>query len=82
MLKHPGISFNLKKLQYSNVAETIKDNVKDINCDVDALARNIKEVLLSTVQEVLGFQRKKKQQKVMNDSLDLNDQRMNPRGRK
>lgn len=63
------------------MAETIKDKVEDINCDVDALAINIKDMLLSTVQEVLGCQKKKKQQKVMNDNRDLNDQRINLRGR-
>lgn len=42
---------------------------------VDTLAGNIREVLLSTAQEAMGRQRKRKQPWVMNDILDICEQR-------
>lgn len=45
-----------------------------VNCDADTLAKNIEELLLSTVQEGLGREKKKKPW-VTNDILILYDQR-------
>ena len=52
-----------------------------LDSDVDTLASNIKEVLLTTA-EVLGRQRKKPQPWVTNVVLDQRDKRRELRGRK
>ena len=46
-----------------------------INQDVDSLANNLKEVLISTAEEVIGRKRSKKQLWFTNDILDLCDER-------
>ena len=46
-----------------------------LDSDVDTLAHSLKEVLLSTAEEVLGTLRKKIQLWVTNEVLDLCDQR-------
>ena len=46
-----------------------------LDSDVDTLVNSLKEGLLSTVEEVLGRQRKKIQPWVTNEVLDLCDQR-------
>lgn len=67
-VNNPRIRFNLEKLQDLYVAEVLKatvgekvDALNPVECDAGSLAGNIKEVLLSTTQGVLGRQRKKKQ---------------------
>ncbi|XP_025111740.1 uncharacterized protein LOC112574727 [Pomacea canaliculata] len=67
-----------EKLQDPNVPEVFKVVVEGkfvalnlVECHVNALAGNIKEVLMSTAQEVLGRHSTKKQQCVTNDILDL-----------
>lgn len=46
-----------------------------VDCDLDTLTGNIRELLLSTAQEVLWHQRKKKQPLVAKDILEFCDQR-------
>ncbi|PVD39481.1 hypothetical protein C0Q70_02115 [Pomacea canaliculata] len=46
-----------------------------VECDVGTPTGNIKEMPLSTAQEVLGRQRNNKQPWVTNDILDLSDQK-------
>ena len=53
-----------------------------LDSDVDTFASNIKEVLFTTAEEVLGRQRKKIQPRVTNVVLDLCDKRREMRGRK
>lgn len=50
----------LEKLQETNGAEVFKATEKLVDCGVDSLSGNFKEVLLLTPQEVLGRQRNTK----------------------
>ncbi|PVD36463.1 hypothetical protein C0Q70_03447 [Pomacea canaliculata] len=70
--------FDLQRLQEASVAEIFMATAGGkffalnlMECDVNTLSGNIKEVLLSTAQEVQGRQRKTKQQWVTNDILAL-----------
>ena len=80
--KSPHIRFDLEKLRDPKVDEVFKAQVggrfaalATLDCDVNTLAENIKEVLLSSAEEVLGKQRKRKQPWVTDDILDLCDER-------
>lgn len=80
--KSPRIRFNLEKLKDPDTERIFQAQVggkfaalATIDCDIDALAGSIKEVLLSTADEVLGKQRKRKQPWVTDDILDLCDER-------
>lgn len=62
------IRFDLEKLQDTNVAEVFMATVGGkfaalnlVDCHVETVTRNIKEVLLSTAQKVLGQQRNRTQ---------------------
>ena len=64
--KSPCIRFDLEKLKDSNIAELFRAKVGGkfaalcvLDSDVDTLANSLKEVLLSTAEEVLGRQKKK-----------------------
>lgn len=80
--KSPRIRFNLEKLKDPEVEAVFQAQVggrfaalATLDCDIDTLAGNIKEVLLSTAKEVLGKRRKRKQPWVTEDILDLCDER-------
>ena len=87
--KSPRIRFDLDKLKDPEVAEVFQAQVGGkfaalnlLDSDVDTLANNINDVLLTTAEEVLGKQRKKIQPWVTNEVLDLCDKRRELRGAK
>ena len=80
--KSSRIRFDLEKLKDPKIAEVFQAQVggkfaalSTVDSDVDTLAGNIKEVLLTTADEVLGKPRRKKQPWITSDILDLCDER-------
>jgi exonuclease III len=80
--KSSRIRFNLDRLKDPKVAEIFQAQVGGkfaaltiVNQDVDNLANTLKEVLISTAEEVIGRKRSKKQQWVTDEILDLCDKR-------
>ncbi|XP_071491824.1 uncharacterized protein [Diadema antillarum] len=78
----PRIRFDLKKLQDPEVVEIFKAQVGGkfavlsvLDNDIDTLAGNIKEVLRTTADEVLGKQQKRSKPWVTTVVLDLCDKR-------
>ena len=71
--KSPRIRFDLEKLQDPIIAEVLQAKVGgkfaalgDPGSDIDTLANSLKDVLLSTAEDVLGRRRKKIQPWVTN----------------
>ena len=77
--KSPRIRFDLEKLKVPKIAEVLQAKVGGMFAflwsDVYTLANSLKEMPLSTAEEVLGRQRKKIQPWVTNEVLELCDQR-------
>ena len=80
--RSPRIRFDLEKLNDPNVATIFKAQVGGkfaalnlVDGDVDTLASNIKEVLTSTADEVLGKRKKKIKPWVTDAVLELCDER-------
>ena len=80
---------DLEKLKDPEIAEVFQAQaggkfaaLQVLDSDVDALANNIKEVLLTTADEVLGRKWKKIQPWVTKEVLDLCDRRHELRGQK
>ena len=78
----PHIQFDLEKLQDPKIAEMFQAKVGGkfaalcvLDNDVDTLANSLKQMLLSTAEEVLWRQRKKILPWVTNEVVDLCDQR-------
>ena len=87
--KNPRIRFDLEKLKDPEVAEAFQAQVGGkfaalniLDSNVDTLANDIKEVLLTTAEETLGKKRKKIQPWVTNEVLDLCNKRRELRKRK
>ena len=89
--KKTHICFNLEKLKDPEVTKVFQAqvggkfaalNLNLIDSDVEMLTGNIKEVLLTTAEEVLGKRQKKIQLWIMNEVLDLWDKRQELRGKK
>ncbi|XP_076454867.1 uncharacterized protein LOC143289703 [Babylonia areolata] len=87
--RNPRIRFDLEKLKDPEIADVFQAqvgvkfaalNLMDI--DVDTLANNIKEVLTTTAEQVVGKKRKKIQPWVTNEVLDLCDKRQELRKKK
>ena len=85
----PHIHFNMEKLKDPEVTKVFQAHVGGklaalnlIDSDVEMLAGNIKEVLLTTAHEVLGKRWKKIQPWIKNEVLDLCDKRQELRGKK
>ena len=64
--KSPRIRFDLEKLQDPIIAEVLQAKVGGeftalcvLGSDIDTLANSLKDVLLSTAEEVLGRQRRR-----------------------
>ena len=80
--KIPCICFNLEKLKDPEVTKVFQTHVGGkfaalnlIDSDVNMLAGNIKEALLTTAEEVLGKRWKKIQPSITNEVLDLCNKR-------
>ena len=80
--KNPRIRFDLEKLKDPKIADVFQAQVggkfaalQILDKDVDTLANGIKDVLLTTAEEVLGRERKKIQPWITNEVLDLCDKR-------
>ena len=80
--KTPRIRFNLDKLNDPEIAEIFQAQVggkfaalATIDQDVETLANNLKEALITSAEEVIGRQRSKKQPWVTNKILELCDKR-------
>ena len=76
------IRFDLEKLRGPEIAEVLQTStgrkfaaLSVLDSDVDTFANSVKEVALSTAEELFGRQRKKIQPLVTNEVLDLCDQR-------
>jgi exonuclease III len=80
--KNPRIRFDLEKLNDPEIAEVFQAQIggkfaalTTLDSDVDTLTNNIREVLLSTAEDVLGKERRKNKPWVTNEILDLCDKR-------
>ena len=80
--KSTRIRFDLDRLKDSNVAEEFRATVGGkfavltlLHEDVDAMADNVRDVLFTSAEEVLGKRRRKKQPWVTSDILDMCDER-------
>ena len=87
--KNPYIRFDLEKLKDPKVTKVFQAQVGgkfialNLNDnDVEMLTGNIKEVLLTTAEEVLGKRWKKIQLQITNEVLDLCNKRQELRGKK
>ena len=87
--KNPCIHFDLEKLKDPEVAKVFQAQVEGmfaalnlIDSNVEMLTGDIKEVLLTTAEEVLGKRQKKIQPWITNEVLDLCDKRQELRGKK
>ncbi|GFR92330.1 craniofacial development protein 2-like [Elysia marginata] len=87
--KSPRLHFDLEKLKDPNISETFRAQIGGkfaaltlIDNDVDTMANSLKEVLVSTAEEVLGRKRRTIQPWVTNEVLDLCDKRRELRKRK
>ena len=87
--QNPRIRFCLEKLNDPEIAEIFQAKVGGkfaalsiLDSEVDTLASEIKEVLLTTAEEVLGRKRRKTQPWVTNEVLDLCDRRRELKGKK
>ena len=87
--KNPRIRFDLEKLTDPEVADIFQAQVGGkfaalnlLISDVDTLASDFREVLLTTAEEVLGRQRKKIKPWVTQEVLDLCDKRRQLRAEK
>ncbi|GFR77600.1 RNA-directed DNA polymerase from mobile element jockey-like [Elysia marginata] len=87
--KSPRLHFDLEKLKDPNISETFRAQIGGkfaaltlIDNDVDTMANSLKEVLVSTAEEVLGMKRRTIQPWVTNEVLDLCDKRREFRKRK
>ena len=87
--QNPRIRFDLEKLKDPQIAEMFKAQVGGkfaalniLDSEVDTLACDIKEVLLTTAEEVLGRKRRKIQPWVTNEVLDLCDKRRELKGKR
>ena len=87
--QNPRIRFDLEKLNDPEIAEVFQARVGGkfaalsvLDSDVDTLASEIKEVLHTTAEEVLGRKRRKIQPWVTNEVLDLCDRRRELKGKK
>ncbi|XP_076443965.1 uncharacterized protein LOC143282251 [Babylonia areolata] len=87
--RNPRIRFDLEKLKDPEIADVFQAqvgrkfaalNLMDI--DVDTLSNNIKEVLTTTAEQVVGKKRKRIQPWVTNEVLDLCDKRRELRKKK
>ena len=87
--KNTHIDFNLEKLKDPKIAKVFQAQVGGkftalnlIDSNVEMIAGNIKEVLLTTAEEVLGKRWKKIQLWITNEVLDLCNRRWELRGKK
>ena len=87
--KNPHVCLNLEKLKGPEVAKVFQAQAGGrfaalnlIDSNVEMLAGNIKEVLLTTAEEVLGKRQKKIQPWITNEILDLCNKRSELRGKK
>ncbi|GFR67355.1 post-GPI attachment to proteins factor 3-like [Elysia marginata] len=87
--KSPRLHFDLEKLKDPNISETCRAQIGGkfaaltlIDNDVDTMANSLKEVLVSTAEEVLGRKCRTIQPWVTNEVLDLCDKRRELRKRK
>ncbi|XP_076452247.1 uncharacterized protein LOC143287892 [Babylonia areolata] len=78
--RNPRIRFDLEKLKDPEIADVFQAQVGGkfaalnlMDIDVDTLADNIKEVLTTTAEQVVGKKRKRIQPWVTNEVLDLCD---------
>ena len=87
--KNPHIQFDLERLKDPNIAEVFQVKIGRkltalciLYNDVDAHVNSLKELQLSTTEEVFGRRGKKSQPWVTNVVLDLCDQRQQPKQQK
>ncbi|XP_076438257.1 uncharacterized protein LOC143277357 [Babylonia areolata] len=87
--RNPHIRFDLEKLKDPEITDVFQAQVGGkfaalnlMDTDVDTLANNIKEVLTTTAEQVVGKERKRIQPWVTNEVLDLCDKRRELRGKK
>lgn len=87
--KNPRIRFDLEKLKDPEVAEIFQAQVGGkfaalnlLDSDVDTLASDFRDVLMTAADEVLGKQRKKIKPWVTQEVLDLCDKRRQLRAQK
>jgi len=80
--KNPRIRFDLEKLKDPEIVEVFQAKIGGkfaalnfLDSDVDTMAADIKDVLLSSAAEVLGKEKRKKQPWVTSEILDLCDKR-------
>ncbi|XP_076436542.1 uncharacterized protein LOC143276040 [Babylonia areolata] len=87
--RNPRIRFDLEKLKDPEIADVFQAQVGGkfaalnlMDIDVDTLANNIKEVLTTTAEQVVGKKRKRIQPWVTNEVLDLCGKRRELRKKK
>ena len=78
--KSPRIRFDLEKLQNVSMAEAFHAKIGGkfaalvtISEDVESMANDLKEFLIQSAEEVIGRSRKKKQEWMNEECLDLCD---------
>ncbi|PIK45030.1 hypothetical protein BSL78_18122 [Apostichopus japonicus] len=89
LIAYPRIRFDLEKLKEPDIAQVFQAQVGGkfaalnlLDSDVDSLANNIKDVLLTTADSVLGKHRKKIQPMVTDDILELYDKGRELKGKR